>query len=522
MTMTMRWRLVLGVLLALTVHSSAARAQSPSESAYDVFVHTVAARARELPNKDGTRRWEARLASIADVRAVAAALDTVVAALAQEAPSQRPRALELDTRLATLRRGLSMATALGVEPGELLVVTVRLIQDAGGWDSVVWGEKAYPLASGDVSLRLRVPKKWMPSSSRSDPVQAGCEQATFETWTEADIVQSPDQWAAYLAEAKRFVPAALRTAHLPNVPDEIVVLDPPDSVFSRAMDPVASTLPFSVRTVSVKEWASQTPSRSDGPARRKAFQDAWVEISNTTYAREYRGNCALLVQKLVVEPLDAIVTPMRVTHRRRLLGAWVKPYLLRAMPLREAPSLSAAHVAQLDRSEAVETLAGASAEQESGQVTLASWVQVRTSSGVEGWVPNEVSIDWYGATGKRSQTLAVLSTQRPVSLENDVKQLDQQASLWRTAQKTSEHPNVSKAAAAKAQARTSFDYFCQLKARLEDEVGSEQMQTWAEQATERRLHSGESAEAIDALFEQTWKNPACGSTSAASLAPVDP
>lgn len=509
--------LVLGMFLTLPM--SAASAQSPSEQAYDVFVHTVAAHARELPNNDGTRRWEAHLASVAEVRAVAVTLDQVITALAQEEPSRRPRALELDARLAKLRRGLLMASALGVDPGELLVVTVRLAQDAGGWDSVVWGEKAYPIAAGEVTLRLRVPKEWMPSSSRSDPVLTGCEPATFEPWAKEDVVQSPERWATYLNEAKRFVPAALRTAHLPKLPEELVVLDPPDSVFSRAMDPTPNTLPFVVRTVPVKEWAHQTPSRGDGPARRKAFQEAWTEISSTTYAREYRGNCALLVQKLVVEPLDAIVSPKLEARRRSLLGAWVKPYVQRALPLRAAPSLNAPFIARLERAQRVETIGGVSGEQESGQVTLESWVRIRTNEGVEGWVPNEVSIGWHSATGERNQTLAVLATQRPGPLEDDVQQLDRQASLWLASWRQSEHPNAAKANAARAQARTSFDYFCQLKARLEHEVGAEQMRTWTEQAAQRRRDSGESTEAVDALFEQTWRNPTCGATSAASPVP---
>lgn len=520
--MTTPRRFAIGALVALAAFSSPAYARSASEAAYDAFVHAVAARGRELPTSDGTRRWEARLASAKDVRALAIALDQVVAALAKEAPADRPRALELDARLAKLRRGLAMATALGVDPGELLVVTVRLIQDAGGWDSVVWGEKAYPAASGDVVLQLRVPRKWVPSSSRSDPVFTACEQAVFHPLRNDEIVQSPERWAAYLEEAKRLVPAALRTAHLPKLPEELVVLDPPDSVFSRAMDPMPGAWPFPVRTVPVSEWAAQTPTRGDGPERRKAFQDAWVEIANTTYAREYRGNCALLVEKLVVEPLDAVVTPMLTARRHRLLGAWVKPYVLRSLPLREAPAMNAPAVARLQRGEAVESIAGVSAEQETGQVTLERWVRVRTASGVEGWVPNELILGWRGGTGERTQTLAVLDIRPPDALAADVAQLDQQASVWRGASLASKHPNKAKAAAAAAQARTSLDYFCRLKARLEHEAGAEQMQAWAEHAARKRQAAGESASAVDSLFDATWRNPECGATSAAAPSPAGP
>lgn len=501
--------LLLFVFTASTTAS--AQTRGPAESAYEAFVQAVAVRARVLSPQDGTRRWEASLQTAEDVRVVSVALDTAVSALARAQGSDRPRALELEERLTTLRRGLSMVAALGVDPGELVQAHVRMVQDAGGWDSVVWGERAYPAVSGDVSVVLKVPVRWLPVESAADPVHVGCEQARFEPWRDEDVARSPAKWGSYLQEVKRFVPAALRTAHLPKLPEALVVLDPPDAVFSRAMEPAGRALPFAVRTVPVSEWADQTPSPDDGPARRKAFRDAWRELQQTAYAREYRGNCALIAQKLVAEALEPVVNRVQLERRRRLLGPWLRPYAQRAFPLRLEPTTSAAVVAKIDRGEEVETLDGVIVDELTGQLTVSDWIRVRTTAGLEGWLPSATRVAWVSPTRKDRQAVTVLAPEPPDSLDEVIHQLDRQADAWHLSIEAARHLVGAKAADSKQQAADQLELFCQLKASLTHEVGPAGLAEASAKAQARRRAEGQVASRVETVFAGTWSAKGCGS-----------
>lgn len=503
--------LSVALLVLLGAPSAAAQTPGPAERAYQAFVHAVGARARVLSPQDGTRRWEAALATADDVRAVSVALDTAVTALAHAQGADRPKALELEQRLTRLRRGLSMVAALGVDPGELVQAHVRMVQDAGGWDSVVWSERAYPAVSGDVSLVLKVPVRWLPVESAADPVFSGCEQARFEAWRDEDVQRSPETWWQYLQEAKRFVPAALRTAHLPKLPEALVILDPPDAVFTRAMQPTGTTLPFAVRTVPVSQWADQTPSPDDGPARRKAFREAWQELKQTGYAREYRGNCALLAQKLVVEALEPVVTRVQLERRRRLLGPWLRPYVQRATTLRRDPTASAPAVAEVARGEEVETLDGVIVDEATARLTVSDWVRVRTASGVEGWLPAATRIAWTSPLRTDRVTAPVLGPEPPDALEQVIRQLDRQADAWHLSTEAAKHLAGDKARDSRKQANDQLDLFCQLKASLAAEVGPQELAKVVARVRARRLAEGQVGSRVEAIVADTWAARKCGS-----------
>lgn len=498
-----------GAFLAFFGALSPALAESPPELAYSAFVRSVSARSVEGSRDDGTRRWKASLRRASDVRDVGRALDAALEALRKAQASEQPQAVRLLEGLELLHARLAMARALGVEPGNLLRVTLQMRQDGGGWDSVVWGERAYPVVSGDVALHFKVPEHALPHGD-TDPVVLGCPDARFERWTETDIARDPEPWIEYLAESRRYVEAALRTAHLPAVPQELIVLDPPDSAFSRPVDLKPVKRPFAIRRVSVQEWADQAPGPNDGPERRRAFLEAWREIQATTYAREYRGNCALIAQRLVVDALAQTAPGIRAAQRESLLGAWVRPVIQHSVPLRQAASAESALVAHLKRGEAVESLVGFDVAPGTTRVELADWLKVRTDAGETGWVPRELVLQWQGPERSGVLTLTLFDVADPETIADRVSRVDEQATLWRQSSQAIHRVRGERAVEAAKQAKDSLDYFCQIKARLENELGRAGVADVARQMRAKRLGAGEDPKAVADLFKETWHNPACG------------
>lgn len=497
------------LLAALVLLTTTARAASPAETAWAAFVSEVALRAQQVPTKDGTRKLVARPKKAQDVAALAKAAERAHLALLAAPETERPKALELPTRLAEVRVALATAATWAVDPGEFLEVQVTLLQDGGGWDSVVFGTTAYPTIQAHVALVLAVPPRWLPAQSISDPVFQACDNARFEAWNEERIAADPERWRRYLEQARGFVPGALRAGQTAELPDNITVLDPPDASFTRAGDP-GTRWPFRIRTIPVGEWADQQPTPNDGTARRAEFKRVYEQQRRTTWARAHRTNCAVLVQRLVVEPLEPKVEQARVQKRKEALAPHVRQVAQTNLVLRAQPAADAPESGRVDRGDEVEVRAGLSVDEATGTVSRAPWLRIATEE-AEGWVPSTQRFAWRTPEREKVETLPTVSDDDPFTFIPFASECDRKASAWVLARDAAKTLKGAAAQESRQQVTGALENFCRCRAEIaRDFTAKGGPKRAAELALENRVANGELKVAAQAGIDATWNLARCG------------
>lgn len=499
-----------------------------AEDAYANLIRQVAPLSRPLPRATTAALPAGRFAVLRTTESVLA-LSPVVDAVIRELdnpPGGRSKDIPptLLEELKKLKSALDNSKALGIAPGALLQIDIRMLDN----NPVIWGDVRYPHIYSTSSVVLYVENDviLLPDRRESRYLDLACPNIRLDQRPDGDaLARDALFWDRYLTEIKTYVSGQLRRSGSETLPDAALVVEQPErNKASFLFDPNQKPFPIAFRVVPLETWAgpdSEIKVGSQGwttkeAARLEALRTRWKKAVSTQYAAPRHASCALIAQRLVAEPLENAVAQARAAARERMLAPHRHQVVTLDSPVYVEPSRTSAVVGMVLVGESVEVTEGISTDEGNNQVVFKPMVHVQTARGVKGWLEVSRPLGWRMDANEIDDAVDVLNRDGPESIETMAEELSAFANTWQVSQTRAENAKgrgvfgKGEYEAALAESSTSMRDFCRTKALLVARYGPKQLDLITRDFRAEQKHRGTRPALINSMVKEMFLNPRCG------------